>query len=86
MKFKKIDYILKEMDEKKADGVDFVYIPFKEPHKFEIVKSYTRSEWIKGVSSYPKTCTLYWRNKDGQKIYCDDLPDPIESPIIELEF
>lgn len=74
------------MDEKKADGVDFVYIPYKEPHKFKIVESYTRSEWIKGIRNYPKTCTLYWRNENGQKIYCDNLPDSIEIPLRQLDF
>ena len=65
-----MDYILEEMDKANADGVDFVPIMSPEllPH---IIESYTKEEWINGVSCYPKSGRKYWKLINGQKVYCN---------------
>lgn len=65
-----MDLILKEMEEKNADGVDFIPIWF-DASLPPIYKSYTKQEWINSNRSYPKTNRIYWRIENGKKIYCD---------------
>lgn len=64
-----MDYILEEMNKVNADGVDFV--PIMSPKLAPpVIVSYTKEEWIYGVSYYPKSDRRYWRIVDGKKIYC----------------
>ena len=64
------DFILKEMEERGADGVDFVpvWIDASFP---PIIKSYTKKEWIESDGSYPKSNRMYWKMVNGQKVYID---------------
>jgi len=70
-----MDYILDEMNELGADGVDFV--PISEQlaqSNFTFcmpIESYNKEEWIKGVGAYPKSGRLYWKMVDGKKVYCN---------------
>lgn len=66
------DFILREMDECGADGVDFVPIWLcLDDSMPPVYKSYTRQEWIDSDGSYPKTNRKYWRMVNGQKQYVD---------------
>lgn len=63
-----MDYILEEMNNVNADGVDFV--PIMSPELIPpVIVSYTKEEWIDGVSFYPKSGRKYWRMIDGKKTY-----------------
>ena len=64
------DFILREMEERGADGVDFVPIWFDTSFP-PVLKSYTKQEWIDSDGSYPKTNRMYWRIVNGQKVYID---------------
>ena len=64
------DFILREMEERGADGVDFVPVWFDTSFP-PIYKSYTKQEWIDSDGSYPKTNRMYWRIVNGQKVYID---------------
>ena len=69
-------YILDEMIQKEADGVDFV--PFCKDlmdgnyEKCQIIESYTKEQWINGNCYYPKTPRLYWKMVGGTKKYIVD--------------
>lgn len=70
--FKEImDYILEKMNELNADGIDFVPISTAlaqgDYHLCEVIISYTKEEWIKGVGAYPKTSYLFWKIIDGKR-------------------
>lgn len=68
-----MDYILDEMVQKEADGVDFV--PFCKDlldgnyEKCQVIESYTKEQWINGNRSCLKTPRLYWRMVGGTKKY-----------------
>lgn len=65
------DFILKEMEDRGADGVDFVPV-FTNPDNIlhqTIIKSYTKEQWIASEGSYPKSGRLYWKNNNGKKEY-----------------
>ena len=65
------DFILKEMEERDADGVDFVPI-FTTPDNIlftKIIKSYTREQWIASDGAYPKSGRLYWKLNNNKKEY-----------------
>lgn len=64
------DVITKEMNEREADGVDFVpdWLPGEKP-TFEYYCSYSREEWLASNRCYPKTNRKYWKNVNGKKIY-----------------
>lgn len=64
------DFILREMEERGADGVDFVPVWFDTSFP-PVYKSYTKQEWIESNGSYPKTNRMYWRIVNGQKVYID---------------
>lgn len=63
------DFILEEMEECEADGVDFVPIStnpfFASEH---IICSYSKEEWKKG-QFYPKSGRLYWKIINSRKFY-----------------
>ena len=63
-----MDFILKEMDEANADGVDFVPIWFDKKFPPPIICSQTREEW-QYVQAYPKSNRMYWKMVDGKKEY-----------------
>lgn len=65
------DFILKEMEDRGADGVDFVPV-FTNPDNIlhqKIIKSYTKEQWIASEGAYPKSGRLYWKNNNGKKEY-----------------
>ena len=65
------DFILKEMEDRGADGVDFVPV-FTNPDNIlhqKIIKSYTKEQWIVSEGTYPKSGRLYWKNNNGKKEY-----------------
>ena len=65
------DFILKEMEDKGVDGVDFVPV-FTNPDNIlhqKIIKSYTKEQWIASEVAYPKSGRLYWKNNNGKKEY-----------------
>ena len=65
------DFILKEMEDRDADGVDFVPV-FTNPNNIlhqTIIKSYTKEQWITSKDAYPKSGRLYWKNNNGKKEY-----------------
>lgn len=62
------DFILREMEERGADGVDFVPVWFDTSFP-PVYKSYTKQEWIESDGSYPRTNRMYWRMENGQKVY-----------------
>ena len=65
------DFILKEMEDRAADGVDFVPV-FTNPDNIlhqKIIKSYTKEQWIASEGAYPKSGRLYWKNNNGKKEY-----------------
>lgn len=68
-----MDYILDEMVQKEADGVDFVPICKDlldgNYEECKIIKSYTKEQWINGNGSCPKTPRLYWKMVSGIKQY-----------------
>ena len=66
------DLILKEMNEKNADGVDFVPIWF---HTYipPVYQSMTRAE-VETANGYPRTARLYWKKVNGKKTYIDEPP------------
>ena len=63
-----MDYILEEMNNMNADGVDFVPIWFDKKLPPPIICSYTKEEW-KDVKAYPRSNRIYWKMTDGEKIY-----------------
>lgn len=65
------DFILKEMEERDADGVDFVPV-FTTPETIlhtKIIKTYTKEQWLASCGAYPKSGRLYWKMVDGKKEY-----------------
>ena len=62
------DFILREMEERGADGVDFVPVWFDTSFP-SVLESYTKQEWIDSDKFYPKTNRMYWRMENGQKVY-----------------
>lgn len=69
-----MDYILKQMDDLNADGVDFHPIMLKTDigtPNMTILKSYTKNEFL-NVNYYPKSCYTFWRMINGQKQYIKD--------------
>ena len=64
-----IDFILEEMDNLGADGVDFAPIFQTPPFLFPIHCSYTREEWINSCGVYPKSGRYYWKMINGNKVY-----------------
>ena len=65
------DFILKEMEERDADGVDFVPV-FTNPDNIlyqKIIMTYTKKEWIDSDGSYPKSGRVYWKLVNGKKEY-----------------
>ena len=65
----KNDFVLQEMIEQGADGVDFVPIGFDENAPAPIYKSYTKEEWLK-EECVLKTNRKYWKiDEQGRKIY-----------------
>ena len=84
-----MDYILQKMNELDADGIDFVPISEALTQRdyplYEVVASYTKEEWIKGVGSYPKTTYLFWRIVYGKKEYCETKSKQVNSkPVVKL--
>lgn len=63
-----MDYILEEMNNMDADGVDFVPIWFDKKLPPPIICSYTKEEW-KDIKAYPKSNRIYWKIINGEKIY-----------------
>lgn len=69
-------YILDEMIQKEADGIDFV--PFCKDlldgnyDKCQVIESYTKEQWINGSKCFPKTPRLYWKMVGGKKHYIVD--------------
>ena len=63
-----MDYILEEMNNIDADGVDFVPIWFDKKLPPPIICSYTKEEW-KDVKAYPKSNRIYWKMINSEKIY-----------------
>ena len=63
-----IDFILEEMDNLGADGVDFAPIFSTFPLQ-KIHCSYTREEWINSCGAYPKSGRYYWKIINGNKVY-----------------
>lgn len=53
------DFILREMEERGADGVDFVPVWFDTSFP-SVLESYTKQEWIDSDKFYPKTNRMYW--------------------------
>ena len=79
------DFILKEMEEKNAGGVDFVPIWFDSSFP-PVHESYTKQEWIDSDRSYPKTNRMYWRIENGKKVYCDGRYGPLkEIPVYDFK-
>ncbi len=68
-----MDYYLSKMEELGADGIDFIPISNaladKNCQLCEVITSYTKEEWIKGVGGIPKTSYLFWKIVDGKKEY-----------------
>ena len=65
------DFILKEMEERDADGVDFVPV-FTNPDNIlhqKIIKTYTKEQWLASDGAYPKSGRLYWKMVSGKKKY-----------------
>lgn len=80
-----MDLILKEMEEKNANGVDFVPLWFDTLFP-PIYKSYTKQEWINSNRSYPKTNRMYWRIENGKKVYCDGRYAPLKGiPVYDFK-
>lgn len=69
------DFILREMEEWGADGVDFIPTWFDTSFP-PVLESYTKQEWIDSDRSYPKAGRAYWRIENGQKVYTN--PDIIK--------
>lgn len=65
-----MNFILKEMEERNADGVDFVPIWFDSESFPPIIQTMTKEE-VKNAKGYPKTNRLYWKIENGKKFYCD---------------
>lgn len=65
---KYMDYILEEMNNVDADGVDFVPIWFDEHLPPPIICSYTKEE-LKNITGYPKSNRMYWKIINGKKEY-----------------
>ena len=63
------DFILKEMNKYKADGVDFVSIISNTALGPEVLYSYSKKEWLATNRCYPKVGRRYWKMIDGVKIY-----------------
>lgn len=80
-----MDFILKEMEEKNADGVDFVPIWFDSESCPPIILTMTKEE-VKNVNWYPKTNRLYWKIENGKKVYCDGRYAPLKRiPIYDFK-
>jgi hypothetical protein len=65
------DFILKEMEERDADGVDFVPV-LTNPDNIlyqKIIITYTKKEWIASNRAYPKSGRIYWKVVNGKKEY-----------------
>lgn len=69
------DFIDREMEQVRADGVDFVPIAFFVTDSGEfptVYESYTKQEWER-QNMYPKSGRLYWKyGKNGKKQYLKD--------------
>ena len=65
-----MNFILKELEERNADGVDFVPIWFDSEIFPPIILTMTKEE-VKNAEGYPKTNSLYWKVENGKKFYCD---------------
>lgn len=67
------DYYLSKMKELDADGIDFIPISSaladKKYQLCEVIASYTKEEWIKGIGGIPKTPYLFWKIVGGKKEY-----------------
>lgn len=80
-----MDFILKEMEEKNADGVDFVPIWFDSESRPPIILTMTKEE-VKSVNWYPKSNRLYWKIENGKKVYCDGRYAPLKGvPIYDFK-
>lgn len=68
-----VSFILDEMIQKEADGVDFVpfckYLLDGNYDKCQVIESYTKEQWINGSRCCPKTPRLYWKMVGGTKRY-----------------
>lgn len=68
-----VDSYLSKMKELGADGIDFIPISSvlaeKKYQLCEVIASYTKEDWIKGVGSIPKTPYLFWKIVEGGKEY-----------------
>ena len=62
-----MNYILKEMNDIGADGVDFVPVVFGKGIP-TIIESYTKEE-LEKVKAVPKLRRLYWKMINGKKKY-----------------
>lgn len=62
------DFILREMEEWGADGVDFIPTWFDTSFP-PVLESYTKQEWVDSDKFCPKTNRMYWRMENGQKVY-----------------
>lgn len=64
-----MDFILEEMNNLGADGVDFVPIWIDIARPAPIICSYSKEEWKK-ENSYPRTNRRYWKlDEHGNKVY-----------------
>ena len=81
-----MDFILKEMEERNADGVDFVPIWF-DTLLPPVYASYTKQEWINSNKLCLKTNRMYWRIENGKKVYCDGqyVPSKEEIPVYDFK-
>lgn len=67
------NFILKEMNDLGADGVDFVPLGTK-PNSLckKIIKSLTRERINSSDEAYPKSDRIYWKIVNGRKEYIYD--------------
>ncbi len=68
------NYILDKINELGADGVDFIplTLSFMEGDylRCKIIRSYKKAEFESDDIAIPKTPYLFWKNIDGEKVYC----------------
>ena len=67
------DFILKEMNDLGADGVDFVPLGTKPDslHK-RVFKSFTKEQINSSDEAYPRSDRIYWKRVSGRKEYIYD--------------
>lgn len=66
-----MDYILEEMKQLDADGVDFFLLKdvVNSTKISAPVASYTKEQCEKGGIAYPRTPKKFWKTINGKKVY-----------------